>query len=74
MVELKCKYVGCNNVEKDGKTMAEAIDFMKFHISALHGNRHGGGRGLNRKKIYRLKISEEATGAMWKVFLSDWEH
>ena len=41
MVDLKCKYVGCDNMEKDGTTMAEAIDLMKFHISAIHGNGQG---------------------------------
>ena len=70
MVGLKCKHVGCNNVEKDGTTMVEAIDLMKFHISAIHGNGQGGGRGSNRKKMDRPEISEEATEATWEVFLS----
>ena len=37
-VELKCRWAGCDNVEKEGTNMSEAIDLMKFHISAVHGH------------------------------------
>ena len=50
MVELKCKHVGCDNVEKDGTTIAEAIDLMKFHISVIHGNGQGEDEDQTEKK------------------------
>ena len=67
MVELKCRQ--CNNVEKDGTTMGEAIDLMKFHVAA----EHAGQGGVNRKKMERPEIAEETNEAQWKVFLNDWE-
>ena len=58
-------------MEKEGTNMSEAIDLMKFHISAVHGQ--GGGGGSNRKKMDRPQIAEESTEAQWNSFLNDWD-
>ena len=71
MVKLECSIAGCDKVEKKGTTMMEAIELMKFHRTNKHGQR--GGEGSNRKKMGRPLISEEASEAKWKSFLSDWK-
>ena len=54
MVELKCRVAGCDNVEKEGTTIAEAIDLLKFHVAAVHGQ--GGEEAPIEKRWTVLKL------------------
>ena len=49
MVELKCKMHECKYVEKEGDSMTNAIELLKFHMTAEHG-------GDRRKKMERPMI------------------
>ena len=68
VVELTCRMTECPFVEKEVDSLTTAIELMKFHMFAEHGQ--GGG---NRKKMERPMIQEECTDKDWETFVDDWE-
>ena len=48
--------------------MTEAIELMKLHMIAEHGQ-----GGASRKKMEWPQISEESTDKDWEAFFDDWE-
>ena len=68
VMELPCMMTGYDTNEKRGTTMTEAIELMKLHMIAEHGQ-----GGASRKKMEWPQISEESTDKDWEAFLDNWE-
>ena len=73
-MELTCEYDDCG-LKFEGDNKGQSIDLLKLHVGAKHyraPEAQGGGDYI-KKKMDRLKISEEATEVKWKTFMNDWK-